>query len=101
MGLAGKNIGAAQAHGDGELSLEAEQHAERINFEAIGSLFGILAGKQRTQMIEEDFAGPVVAEHLFLHGFLRPLGKGRALQLEHAFIEKRDQGEEGKLDHFA
>src|ERR1700761_1958229 len=51
------------------------------------------------QVFEEDLARAVMSEKLLLQRALRPIGKGGALQLQHAFVQKRDQGEDGKLDH--
>ncbi len=83
-----------------EAAAIAQQKAKSMQFQHIGNLGGFGAIEQFGDVAKEVFAGEVSAEHLFLQRTPRPIGEGRVLGIQDAFIEKSDHGVDRHLRGF-
>ena len=81
----------------GKAAAVAKQQAKGMQLQHIGNLGGFGAIEQIGHVAEEVFAGEVSAEHLFLQWPARPVGEGRILGVEDAFIQESDHGVDGHL----
>ena len=79
---------------------EAEEETEVVDLEEVGELGGIGAGEEFLEVLEEDFAGDVVAVALFLKRLAGPVGKDGMAEVEDGLVDECDDGEDGEFDVF-
>src|SRR6185437_726951 len=79
----------------------AHLQAKAVELERVGDFGGILRGEQLLQVAKEALAGEMASEELFLQRAAGPVAENRALQIEDAFVEEGDGGEDAHLDGVA
>lgn len=72
-----------------------------MQLQGICGFRGILRAEQPLEIAEERFTGQMAAEQLLLQRTPRPVGKDRALQVEHAFVQIGHGREDPHLHSFA